>query len=149
MATQRGRKSLSTAVSTGLVTPVRQSRLPAPAHLSEAERAVFIEVVDDQPAVAFTQTHAVHLEFYAKHVVQSRILANEIANFDHAWLADEDGLKRYEKLLAMMEREDKVALAMARSLRLTRQSIDQQTVARQNINAPKGRKPWEMATVDG
>lgn len=144
---QPGRKSPENAVAVGLVTPVRQSRLPAPVHLSVAEREVFMSVVEDQPAVAFMPTHSVHLEMYAKHVVQSRVLADEIANFNREWLADIDGLKRYDKLLAMMEREDKAALAMARSLRLTRQSVDQQTVARQNNNAPKGRKPWEM-TID-
>jgi hypothetical protein len=35
------------------------------------------------------------------------ILADELLNFDRAWIADDDGLKRYDKLLAMHERESR------------------------------------------
>jgi hypothetical protein len=76
--------------------------------------------------------------------VQSRIIADEILNFDRAWLADDDGLKRYDKLLAMAEREGRAASSLATRLRITRQAVDQQTIARAMINEPKSRKPWEI-----
>ena len=81
---------------------------------------------------------------YCRHVVLSRVLADEILNFDRAWLADDDGLKRYDRLLAMHERESRAASSAATRLRITRQAIDQQTVARSIINAPKAKKPWEI-----
>jgi hypothetical protein len=118
-------------------------RLNAPAHLSEAERSIWLEVVNDQPADAFTPTHAPLLELYCRHIVQARVLADEIANFDKAWMADDDGLKRYDRLLAMSEREGRAASSLATRLRITRQAIDQQTVAR-GLRRKSKPKPWEL-----
>ena len=122
-----------------------ESRLEPPVHISDAERNVWLEVVNDQPANAFTPTHGPLLEIYCRHVVQSRIIAEELLNFDRAWLADDDGLKRYDRLLEMAEREGRAASSHATRLRITRQAIDQQTVARSIINAPKAKKPWEIS----
>lgn len=140
---QRGRKSAeSLAITSRAVTESR--RLTAPAHISDAERAVWLEVVNDQPASAFTVTHAPLLELYCRHVVNARVIADELANFDRAWLADDDGLKRYDRLLAMNEREGRAASSLATRLRITRQAVDQQTIARAIVNEPKSRKPWEL-----
>lgn len=122
------------------------TRLQPPGHVSEAERGVWLELVGDQPAAAFTAVHSPLIEMYCRHVVQSRILADEIVNFDRAWLADKDGLDRYDRLLKMAERETRAASSFATRLRITRQAVDQQTVARQNKNAPTARKPWELVT---
>lgn len=143
---QRGRKSAAAVSVAGLGAPIGSaSRLQAPLHLSDAERAIWIEMVNDQPASAFTPTHSPMMEIYCRHIVQSRILADELMNFDRTWLARDDGLKRYDKLLAMSEREGRAASSIATRLRITRQAIDQQTVARSNNNASKSRKPWELA----
>ena len=107
--------------------------------------SVWSQVVNDQPAASFTATHSPMLEQYCRHVVQSRVIAEMIVSFDAAWANDDDGLKRYDKLLAMNEREGRAASSLATRLRITRQAIDQQTVARSQLNAPKGRKPWELA----
>ena len=112
--------------------------------MTDAEMAIWKQVVEDQPASAFTPTHAPLLELYARHVVQARIIADELLNFDRAWLADDDGLKRYDRLLAMQERESRAASSLATRLRITRQAVDQQTIARAMLNAPKERKPWEL-----
>ena len=144
---QRGRKSAD-ALSVLAVSAMTTERLAAPAHMSDAELAVWLEVVNDQPAGAFSPTHAPLLELYCRHIVQARVLADELVNFDSAWLADDDGLKRYDRLLGMAEREGRAASSLATRLRITRQAIDQQTVARSIVNAPKARKPWEL-TVNG
>lgn len=141
---QRGRKSTA-ALAMARPTPVlSESRLAPPIHLPDAERDVWLQVVNDQPASSFTETHAPMLELYCRHVVLSRILADELLNFDRAWIADDDGLKRYDKLLAMHERESRAASSAATRLRITRQAVDQQTVARSMMNAPKAKKPWEI-----
>lgn len=139
----RGRKSAA-SVAYAPTPLISDKRLPAPIHLTDAERDIWLSVVNDQPANAFTITHAPLLEIYCRHVIQSRILADEILNFDRSWLADDDGLKRYDRLLAMAEREGRAASSLATRLRITRQAIDQQTVARSMINAPKSKKPWEI-----
>lgn len=113
-------------------------------HLSDAELSVWEEAVNDQPAGAFSAVHAPLLELYCRHVVHARVIADELACFDRAWLADAEGLKRYDRLLAMNEREGRAASSLATRLRITRQAIDQQTVARTIKNAPRGRKPWEL-----
>jgi hypothetical protein len=143
---KRGRQSQAAVEVAGLVAPVVKSeRLDCPTHLSDAERAVWLQVVNDQPATAFTETHVPLLEMYCRHVVQARVIADQIIAFDQAWLNNDDGLDRYDKLLKMQEREGRAASSLATRLRITRQAIDQQTVARSIINQPKARKPWELA----
>lgn len=142
---QKGRKSAASKAVAAFAAPVlSESRLQPSLHLSDAEMSVWLEVVNDQPAAAFTATHAPLLELYCQHVVRARILADEIAAFDRAWLADDDGLKRYDRLLGMAEREGRAASSLATRLRITRQAVDQQTIARQMVNAPKAKKPWEL-----
>ena len=143
MAT-RGRKSTA-ALSVALAESVTHTRrLGPPVHVSDAERSVWLEVVNDQPAEAFTATHGPLLELYCRHVVQARVIADELANFDRAWMADDEGLKRYDKLLGMAERESRAASSLATRLRITRQAIDQQTVARTLNNHSRAKKPWEL-----
>jgi hypothetical protein len=125
---------------------ISTSRLVAPVHISDAEMAVWLEVVNDQPADAFTPTHAPLLELYCRHIVQARVLADELANFDRAWMADDDGLKRYDRLLAMAERESRAASSLATRLRITRQAVEHPTtVGRALKNQSRARKPWELA----
>lgn len=121
-------------------------RLQAPLHISEAERVVWIQVVNDQPADAFMETHAPLLELYCRHIVNSRVLADETANFQREWLADPEGLKRYDRLLAMAEREGRAASSLATRLRITRQAVHEITAGRKLAAVKHTRKPWELAT---
>jgi hypothetical protein len=142
---KRGRKSAESLTAVGIATSIGSSqRLAAPVHLSDAEMSVWCQVVNDQPASSFTPTHGPMLEMYCRHVVQSRILADELSNCEPSWLATDDGLKRYKTLLGMHELECRAASSLATRLRITRQAIDQQTVARTLTNQSKGRKPWEL-----
>lgn len=140
----RGRKSTAEMTVAAQVAPISSDdRLRAPLHLSDAEREVWLEVVNDQPADAFSPTHSPLLEQYCRHIVQARILADEIMSFERAWLADDDGLKRYDRLLAMQEREGRAASSLATRLRITRQATaDPKTVGRANGRAGKNVKPW-------
>lgn len=145
---KRGRQSAASITMGRGIGLSTENRLQAPFSLSDAEIAVWNEVVNDQPASAFTATHAPILEMYCRHVVNNRILADELINFDRSWLADDEGLKRYDKLLAMSERESRAASSLATRLRITRQAIDQQTVARSLNNQARTKKPWELATIE-
>ena len=143
MKTQRGKKSL-TATVLPKASVVATKRLQAPAHMSDAELTIWNEVVNDHPASTFTSTHIPILEMYCRHVVQGRIISDEILNFDRAWIADDDGLKRYDRLLAMAERESRAAAALARSLRITRQSLAPDVAGTAVKRYDKSRKPWEL-----
>lgn len=120
------------------------SRLGASQHLNGAELTVWAGVINDQPASAFTATHSPLLEMYCRHVVNSRLIADELLNFNREWLADDGGLKRYDTLLRIAERESRAASSLATKLRITRQAIDKRTAARLLNNNSTGRKPWEI-----
>lgn len=141
---QRGRKSLASLAVRATPLPGSIERMEAPVYLSDAERQVWTDVVNDQPAGVFGLTHAPMLEMYCRHVVRSRILADEIQNFDRAWMADGDGLDRYDKLLKMAERESRAMSSLATRLRITRQSVHVEKASRAIANMPRSRKPWEL-----
>jgi hypothetical protein len=138
------RKSAASLEAIPLQTFGTARRLAPPLHLSEAERSVWVQCVDDQPAEAFTAVHEPLLELYCRHVVNSRVIAEEVAQFDRAWLADKDGLARYDRLLAMAEREGRAASSLATRLRITRQALHKVTAARMVMNMPREPKPWEL-----
>ena len=142
----RGRKSAaSMEVATQVAPVLSEKRLQPPLHITDAERSVWLEVVNDQPADAFTATHAPLLELYCRHVANARVIADESLNFDRAWLADDDGLKRYDRLLAMAERESRAASSLATRLRITRQAVEHPTTVGRSIkNQGKARKPWQL-----
>ena len=65
--------SLEVATRPAIGVAARQA---PPLHISDAERAVWLQLVNDQPADAFTDAHLPHLELYCRHVVQARVLAD-------------------------------------------------------------------------
>jgi hypothetical protein len=145
MATRGRKSSASLAIQKKPDIGIAKRILPT-ATMSDAEMAVWAEVVNDQPAGAFTATHAPLLEMYCRHVVNNRIIADELLSFDRAWLADDDGLRRYDTLLKLSERESRAASSLATRLRITRQAVDHNTVARSLVNnKSQARKPWELA----
>jgi len=140
---QRGKKS---AASLAIATPTGlRQRLPAPVHLSDAEISVWLQLVNDQPAEAFTPTHVPLLEAYCRHVVRGRVLATEIEAFDPEWMRDSEGLKRYDRMLRMAEREARAASSLATRLRITRHSqVHPKTVGRPSARSASAPKPWEV-----
>lgn len=155
MTTQRGRKSIKSKqidVESRALTTITK-RLPAPATLTKLERAVWIELVSDQPADAFTAAHIPLMEAYCGHVVRGRIMDAEISQFDVKtmkfgdvnFLTLKDGYEMLDRLMKMRERETRAASSLATRMRITRQSIHQLTAARGNRRGGTGggSKPWE------
>lgn len=141
--TKRGRPS---AQDLHIVSATREARLAPPGTLSDAERYLWLELINDQPASAFTATHKPLLEMYVRHIVNARIIADQVAAFDPAWLADDEGLKRYDALLRMAERESRAASSLATRLRITRQAMEhRETAATKFANRSTGAKPWECS----
>lgn len=149
--TQRGRKSAAQIAVAAQVAPVVSTARLAPSpQLSDAEQIVWARVVNDQPASAFTEVNRDMLDMYCQHTVSAQVLDDEIKAFDREWLRDGDGLKRYDTLLKMREREVRSASSLATRLRITRQAMaDPKTVGRANTNMSRSRKPWEVVDVEG
>ena len=107
-------------------------------------RAVWLRVVNDQPATTFSATTR-RCRLYCRHVVNARVIADELLAFDRAWLADGDRLKRYDRLLAMSEREGQGRIVAGNArLRITRQAVDHpETVARSCATSRRSNvSPW-------
>ena len=145
---QRGRKSAaSIAVAAQIAPVIATNRLRASMHLSNAEQLVWCRLVNDHPANSFTETHRDMLDLYCQHVVTAQVLDDELKGFDREWLRSDEGLKRYDTLLKMREREVRSASSLATRLRITRQATaDPKTVGRANNGMGRSRKPWE--TID-
>ena len=143
MAT-RGRKS---AAALSVVAGSIDGRPQPPADLTTFQKELWQRTVAAEPLEQF-RTAALQqlLREYCRHAEAAHILAGEIDTFDAAWLADEDGLKRYDRLLAMRDRETKAVADKATKLRLTNQSrYTPQAAATAAKHSGAPRKPWEMA----
>lgn len=133
---KQSRASLAIIPSTGI-----DSRLMPPASLTQAQKSEWLTIVNSRPADWFSPDNAASLVQYCRHKVQADLIAQQLEEFDPAWLADDDGLKRFDKLGAMLERETRTINALMRSMRLTQQSMIRADKA---VNQPKGKKPWQQ-----
>ena len=113
----RGRRS-SADLSTKLAV-ISERRPAAPAGLTEAGAAVWRDV-DRAPCLRIGSREPMPiLTAYVRHVCRVELLAQQVSQFDPAWIKAEGGLERLNRLLAMAERESKAVVAVGRALRLT------------------------------
>jgi hypothetical protein len=91
------------------------------------------------------------LTSYCRHAARASLLAEQINAFMPEWLKEDGGLERFDKLLAMAERETRAVTACARSMRLTHQSHIRATSAGTAIGrSSDGPKPWDTTdSADG
>lgn len=136
---QRGRQSVASLAVAASITGT--SRLAPPANLTAMQKAVWVSVVNARPADWFGDEHVGMLAQYCRHKVQSDLIAQQLECFDPAWLVDDDGLKRYDKLGGMLERETRAMNALLRSMRLTQQSLISKD---KTPGKAQGRKPWQV-----
>lgn len=110
---QRGRKSSAElAVASTSTLPARATPPPG---LPERAAQVWRATVAAMRADWFTGEHWPLLAAYCRHLARAEDM--------HRRADDHDGpVEELDRLLRMAEREDRAALALARSLRLTRQS---------------------------
>ncbi|WP_430316985.1 hypothetical protein [Pseudomonas sp. p1(2021b)] len=136
---ERGKRSvasLAVAAPTGI-----DRRLAPSADLTAAQKAVWVSVVNARPADWFGDEHVGLLAQYCRHKVQADLIAQQLEQFDPAWMVDDDGLKRFDKLGSMLERETRAMNALLRSMRLTQQSLVRADKA---VTTSKGKKPWQV-----
>ena len=112
---QRGRKSaaaLSVAAST---SPLATGRPIAPAELCDRAQSVWRGTVDSLPSGWFTSEAVPLLMAYCKTIARAERIEADLDGGQHE-LADAD------RLAKMLDREQRRALALARSLRVTKQA---------------------------
>ena len=141
---KRGRKS---AAELSIVAiDVDQYRPEPPPELRGRAAHIWREIVSTLPAGWFTRSNEPLLLAYCRHITTAEHLASMLDKVDRS--LEPDGLKQLDKLLGMRDRESKVALALARAMRLTQQAqMHPRTAARAMTNSGRqklwDRRPWE------
>src|SRR5215204_6357487 len=115
---KRGRKSAA-EMSTVVVDVGRQMPPSPPAELSDPQAEIWRNAVASMPGSWLKRGAYPLLIQYTRHVCRSRLLEQQIRDFEPEWTAVEGGLERLNKLLGMAERETKAMTACARALRLS------------------------------
>jgi hypothetical protein len=142
---QRGRKS---AASLSIVSMLGNERPAPPEELGEEEALEWQAIAGRMPADWFTRENFPLLADYCRHIVRARDLAQDIAKFKRfpaEVRLTTDGVKRYDKLLGMADRERAAMVQLATRMRLTQQS--RYTEKRAATAADRGKtvsKPWEV-----
>jgi hypothetical protein len=139
----RGRKS---AAALSVVTPIGAARPAPPDGLTAAQAEVWRSVVDRLPADWFPRETFDLLASYCRHVTTARYLTRMVEACEAAGITGDDGLKDYDRVLAMRDREDKAMIAAARSLRITPASrLRPETAYRRAAVNPGGApRPWDL-----
>ena len=145
MPVQRGRKS---AAALAIVPAfARDQRPEPPAELTAEQAQTWQDIVASMPSDWFRAGTHVLLSQFCRHVATSRILADQINAFQLEWLELKDGMRRYDRLLAMHDRESKAMSSLATKLRLTQQSrYTPQAAATAVRDSRLGLQPWEKHT---
>lgn len=135
---KRGRKSGAELATIPLRSTIeRVARADAPYELTDSQAAIWRRVADDLPADWFTPKHIGLLKQYCRHEAQ----ADRIAMLIEQEMSEPQlDVQKYDKLLAMQEREGRALSSLA-----TRMRITQQALYDKSKKAPSNsvRKPWE------
>ena len=139
---QRGRKS---AGAMTLVVDDRFQMPPAPpSELTDAQAAVWRDVVGSLPGGWVSRAAFPILVQLCRHVGRARLLERAVADFQMEWLAAPGGPERLNLLLGMAQRETASVISCSRQLRLGPQQREHpRTAGRQLDNVPTGPKPWD------
>lgn len=139
----RGRKSAaSLAVA---VVDSDLSKFPEPsAYLSPEQDTVWRSVISSRGGDLISpESYPVLIE-YCRAVDSSNKVASQLDAFSPDWANDDEGLKRWDKLLAMQDRLAKTIASLGAKLRLTPSSRVQAISAGRNADKGVKRKPWEL-----
>jgi len=113
--------------------------------MSPEEAEIWRRITASEP-LQFFETAATHemLKAFCRHQATADKLTEVINLFQADWLKNAEGVRRYNDLGKMRDRETRAATTQATKLRITNQSRWQKeaagTAARQH---KRGLKPWE------
>jgi hypothetical protein len=141
---KRGRKSQEEQ-QFALIEGVFGQHPESPADLTEDEAVIWRAVVAGEPAEWFT-TAATRglLKNYCRHQGTADKLTAVINLFEVGWLKSADGVRRFNDLTRMRDREVHATVSLATKLRLTNQArFSAAAASTATRNAHRGLKPWE------
>jgi hypothetical protein len=141
-----GRKSVAELSVVGAAgTFAATSRVAPPSGLTQAQRGIWLATVNSKPAEWFGDEHVPMLVEYVRHVTTSDMLTKEIESSDPKWMKSDEGMRRMKDLTTMRAREAGCINTLARSMRLTQQSVyNAQKAATLAGKGARGRKPWQQ-----
>jgi hypothetical protein len=137
----RGPKSVA-SLSVPRVVPIGDARPSPPPSLSAEAAAEWEAVVRRLPAEWFPREVHALLGAYCQHAATLKLLTKMVDEFQVDWVSSDEGLERYNRLLAMRERESRAMADKATKLRITNQA--RYTPQRAGTNSRPGteRSPW-------
>lgn len=136
---KRGRKSINELT---IISINHRVRLAPSLRLTEAEKATWLEVINAKPADWFGKEHIPLIEQYVLHISNVHVIKDQLQAMKPEWITTDEGLKRYDKLLQMHEREGRAISSLATRLRLTPQSTYSAKKAAGYVPI-EGKKPWD------
>lgn len=141
----RGRKSTASL----LVIAAGPGLLPeAPDTLTAKQAELWRAVVATKPSGWWGADSLPLLVAYVKAVEAHGVVSAQLDAFDVAWLADDDGVKRFDRLTLVFDRMSKLIALLATKMRLSQQSrYDTQKASVADRHAGAGTKPWQRAKV--
>jgi hypothetical protein len=138
----RGRKSASSL--SVAATSLPGQRPQPPKHMSDATAAEWRAIVGRMPPNWFGAETFGLLEAMCGHMVRSRQLAATLAEIEPPSMSDVDGLKAYDLLTKMADREARAASLLAHRMRLTQGSrLERTTAATAVKHETNGTRPWQ------
>lgn len=142
MAT-RGRKSAA-SMAVAVVDDKALDRIPEPpSYLTPEQDDLWRLVMASRGGDLIAPESFPVLVEYCRAVTAANHIASQLDAFDPSWAGDDEGLKRWDKLLAMQDRIAKNVASLGAKLRLTPSSRVQAISAGRNANKGAKKKPWE------
>ena len=133
----RGKKSVAELA----VVALAQRRPEPPAELTKDEAEIWRAVVGTKPGDWFAADSFPLLVAYCRAIAVSNGLAGAISTFDDEGLTNAQALARYDKLLQMQDRQQRLIASLATRMRLSQQSRYDRKKA--GASAPPGPPPWQ------
>ena len=138
---QRGRKS-GASLTVAATSELR--KLPDPPGQLTPEQGEIWRMVIASRAGDFIDPEAFPvLVEYCRAVVMADQIAEQLAMFDPAWLADDDGLKRWDRLSGMQNRVQGTIASLGGKLCINPSTRVHKDTAGRNAARGAKRKPWE------
>ena len=138
----RGRTSQA-SLTVASISELAKIPLP-PTNLTKDQGEIWRLVMASRSAEMIEPEAYPVLVEYCRSIVQANILAKEIEKFDSSWAADDEGLRRWDKLLAMQDRLSKAITSLSVKLRLTPSTRFHSGTAARVGNKKTSKKPWQI-----
>lgn len=137
----RGKQSAS---ALAVAAPVSLQKMPEPpAYLTPEEDTEWRRVIASRAGDLIGPESFALLVEYCRAVVFGNKVAAQLDAFDMAWLQDDDGLKRLDKLHQIQARNQGVLSTLATKLRIATSSSVRAENAGTIMKKGAKKKPWE------